>query len=70
MTAMLTTPNAEKRPSFEAKDIVNFYLEKSALIFPQTTLKSLEDDQLSYDEAAINSSLDEATKQIQQYYEM
>ena len=33
MTAMLTTPNAEKRPTFAAKDIVQFYLDKSQLIF-------------------------------------
>ncbi|KAF9660828.1 hypothetical protein SADUNF_Sadunf19G0004200 [Salix dunnii] len=68
MTAMLTTPNAEKRPLFEAKDIVKFYLEKSPLIFPQTTEQLLEDDQLFHDEAAINSLLDEATKQIQLCY--
>ncbi|KAG5224079.1 hypothetical protein OIU76_024039 [Salix suchowensis] len=68
MTAMLTTPNAEKRPLFEAKDIVKFYLEKSPLIFPQTTEQLLEDDQLFHDEAAMNSLLDEATKHIQQCY--
>ncbi|KAJ6296563.1 hypothetical protein OIU78_022308 [Salix suchowensis] len=65
MTTMLTTPNAEKRPLFEAKDIVNFYLEKSPLIFSQTTKQLLEDDHLFHDEAAMNSLLDEATKQIQ-----
>ena len=70
MTAMLATPNAEKRPSFAAKDIVKFYLEKSPLIFPQTTIQSLEDDPLFYDEAAMNSSLYEATKHIQQCYEV
>ncbi|KAJ6744353.1 PATATIN-LIKE PROTEIN 2 [Salix purpurea] len=69
MTAMLTTPNADKRrPLFEAKDIVKFYLEKSPLIFPQTTEQLLEDDQLFPDEAAMNSLLDEATKHIQLCY--
>jgi len=66
MTAMLTTPNDEKRPSFAAKDIVQFYRDKSELIFPQTT-KQNEDDELFDDEAAINSVLDEARNQIQQY---
>nr|QEA68990.1 patatin-like phospholipase [Populus ussuriensis] len=66
MTAMLTTPNAEKRPTFAAKDIVQFYLDKSQLIFPQTT-EQYEDDELFDDEAAINSVLDEARNQIQQY---
>jgi len=66
MTAMLTTPNAEKRPTFAAKDIVQFYREKSQLIFPQTTEQD-EDDELFDDEAAIKSVLDEARNQIQQY---
>jgi hypothetical protein len=66
MTAMLTTPNAEKRPTFAAKDIVQFYLDTSQLIFPQTT-EQYEDDELFDDEAAINSVLDEARNQIQQY---
>lgn len=66
MTAMLTTPNAERRPTFAAKDIVQFYLDKSQLIFPQTTEQD-EDDDLFDDEAAINSVLDEARNQIQQY---
>ncbi|KAL9381812.1 hypothetical protein Peur_024847 [Populus x canadensis] len=66
MTAMLTTPNAEKRPTFAAKDIIQFYLDKSQLIFPQTT-EQYEDDELFDDEAAINSVLDEARNQIQQY---
>ncbi|KAF9661054.1 hypothetical protein SADUNF_Sadunf19G0028000 [Salix dunnii] len=70
MTAMLTTPNAEKRPMFEAKDIVKFYLEKSPLIFPPTTEQLLEDDQRFHDEAAINSLLDEATKQIKLCYKI
>jgi patatin-like phospholipase/acyl hydrolase len=70
MTAMLTTPNAEKRPTFAAKDIVKFYLEKSPLIFHQTTEQD-EEDELFDDEAAIKSVLDEARNQIQQYsYEM
>uniref|UniRef100_A0A6N2KUI8 Patatin n=1 Tax=Salix viminalis TaxID=40686 RepID=A0A6N2KUI8_SALVM len=67
VTAMLTTPNAEKKPLFEAKDIVKFYLEKSPLIFPKTTEQLLEDDQLFPDEAAMNSLLDEATKHIQNH---
>jgi patatin-like phospholipase/acyl hydrolase len=66
MTAMLTTPNAEKRQTFAAKDNVQFYLDKSHLIFPQTTEQD-EDDDLFDDEAAINSVLDEARNQIQQY---
>ncbi|KAL9344501.1 hypothetical protein Peur_062176 [Populus x canadensis] len=66
MTAMLTTPNAEKRPTFAAKDIVQFYREKSQLIFPRTTEQD-EDDELFDDEAAIKSVLDEARNQIQQY---
>jgi patatin-like phospholipase/acyl hydrolase len=66
MTAMLTTPNAEKRPTFAAKDIVQFYLDKSQLIFPQTTTQ-YEDDELFDDDAAINSFLDEARNQFQQY---
>ncbi|KAJ6858178.1 patatin-like protein 2 [Populus alba x Populus x berolinensis] len=66
MTAMLTTPNAEERPAFAAKDIVQFYLDKSQLIFPQTT-EQYEDDELFDDEAAIKSVLDEARNQIQQY---
>ena len=68
MTAMLTTPNAEKRPSFAAKDIVQFYRDKSELIFPQTT-KQNEDDELFDDEAAIKSILDDAGNQIQKYNE-
>ncbi|KAH7848448.1 hypothetical protein Vadar_002835 [Vaccinium darrowii] len=35
MTAMLTTPNHNKRPLFAAKDIRKFYLEHSPMIFPQ-----------------------------------
>ncbi|KAG6737382.1 hypothetical protein POTOM_058899 [Populus tomentosa] len=66
MTAMLTTPNAEKRPTYAAKDIVKFYLDKSQLIFPRTTVQD-EDDELFDDEAAIKSVLDEARNQIQQY---
>ncbi|KAG6737383.1 hypothetical protein POTOM_058900 [Populus tomentosa] len=54
MTAMLTTPNAKKRPTFAAKDIVKFYLEKSPLIFHQTTEQD-EEDELFDDEAAIKS---------------
>ena len=69
MTAMLTTPNAEKRPSFAAKDIVKFYLEKSPLIFLQTTKQSLEDDHLFNNEAAINSLFYEAKKHVQQCYQ-
>lgn len=67
MTAMLTTPNAEKRPAFAAKDIVQFYLDKSQLIFPHQTTLQDEDDELFDDEAAIKSVLDEARNQIQQY---
>ncbi|KAJ6854667.1 patatin-like protein 2 [Populus alba x Populus x berolinensis] len=69
MTAMLATPNAEKRPSFAAKDIVKFYLEKSPLIFPQTTKQSLEDDHLFKNEAAINSLFYDATEHVQQCYQ-
>nr|KAJ0228367.1 hypothetical protein LSAT_V11C100042210 [Lactuca sativa] len=35
VTAMLTSPNDEKRPIFAAKDITNFYLEHCPKIFPQ-----------------------------------
>uniref|UniRef100_A0A5B6YTD4 Patatin n=1 Tax=Davidia involucrata TaxID=16924 RepID=A0A5B6YTD4_DAVIN len=35
VTAMLTTPNEEKRPMFAAKDIKAFYLEHCPNIFPQ-----------------------------------
>jgi patatin-like phospholipase/acyl hydrolase len=35
VTAMLTAPNAEKRPLFAAKDIKPFYLENCPKIFPQ-----------------------------------
>lgn len=35
MTAMLTTPNESNRPLFAAKDIKNFYIQESELIFPQ-----------------------------------
>ncbi|KAL7615813.1 hypothetical protein Lser_V15G03948 [Lactuca serriola] len=37
VTAMLTSPNDEKRPIFAAKDITNFYLEHCPKIFPQHT---------------------------------
>ncbi|RZR97922.1 hypothetical protein BHM03_00027197 [Ensete ventricosum] len=50
VTAMLTTPNAEKRPLFAAKDIIQFYLDNSHMIFPQkrlTNSKPLKDALLS-----------------------
>ncbi|KAL6993707.1 hypothetical protein U1Q18_011820 [Sarracenia purpurea var. burkii] len=40
VTAMLTAPNKDNRPLFAAKDINNFYLEQSPLIFPQSSRKS------------------------------
>ncbi|RWW49717.1 hypothetical protein BHE74_00044071 [Ensete ventricosum] len=38
VTAMLTAPNAEKRPLFAAKDIIQFYLDNGPKIFPQKRL--------------------------------
>lgn len=38
VTAMLTAPDDKKRPLFEAKDIVQFYLDNSPKIFPQKKL--------------------------------
>lgn len=35
ITAMLSAPDANKRPLFAAKDIVPFYLENCPKIFPQ-----------------------------------
>ncbi|KAD4888131.1 hypothetical protein E3N88_20204 [Mikania micrantha] len=35
VTAMLTAPNKNNEPLFAAKDIVEFYMEKSPQIFPQ-----------------------------------
>jgi patatin-like phospholipase/acyl hydrolase len=35
VTAMLTCPNEENRPLFDAKDIKDFYLEHCPKIFPQ-----------------------------------
>lgn len=35
ITAMLASPNQDKRPLYAAKDIVPFYLEHSPKIFPQ-----------------------------------
>lgn len=35
LTTMLTAPNENNRPMYEAKDINNFYLEHSPQIFPQ-----------------------------------
>uniref|UniRef100_A0A2C9UV14 Patatin n=1 Tax=Manihot esculenta TaxID=3983 RepID=A0A2C9UV14_MANES len=35
VTTMLTAPNKDKRPMFQAKDIKNFYLEHCPKIFPQ-----------------------------------
>lgn len=36
ITAMLATPNEDKRPLFAAEDISQFYLENGPKIFPQT----------------------------------
>ncbi|KAK9902894.1 hypothetical protein M0R45_001410 [Rubus argutus] len=35
VTTMLTAPNKDNRPMYEAKDINNFYLEQAPKIFPQ-----------------------------------
>ncbi|KAJ0934568.1 putative galactolipase [Helianthus annuus] len=35
ITAMLTAPDENRRPLFEAKDIKDFYLKKCPRIFPQ-----------------------------------
>ncbi|PIA46436.1 hypothetical protein AQUCO_01500166v1 [Aquilegia coerulea] len=37
VTAMLTAPNNNNRPLYEAKDIVPFYVEHVSKIFPKTT---------------------------------
>ncbi|KAK9948861.1 hypothetical protein M0R45_004420 [Rubus argutus] len=46
VTTMLTAPNKDNRPMYEAKDINNFYLEQTPKIFPQKSrndfLKSIE----------------------------
>ncbi|CAN6680157.1 unnamed protein product [Malus baccata var. baccata] len=38
ITAMMTAPDQNKRPLFEAKDIVPFYLKHCPKIFPQSRL--------------------------------
>nr|GFC74170.1 patatin-like protein 5 [Tanacetum cinerariifolium] len=35
ITVMLTAPNANNRPLYAAKDIVQFYLDNGPKIFPQ-----------------------------------
>uniref|UniRef100_A0A251VEB6 Patatin n=1 Tax=Helianthus annuus TaxID=4232 RepID=A0A251VEB6_HELAN len=40
VTAMLTTPNDEGRPTFAAKDVKEFYLEHCPKIFPQNRYAS------------------------------
>ena len=37
IAAMITAPNAQKRPLFAAKDINDFYHKNAAVIFPQKT---------------------------------
>ncbi|KAJ0614546.1 putative patatin-like phospholipase domain, Acyl transferase/acyl hydrolase/lysophospholipase [Helianthus annuus] len=41
VTAMLTTPNDEGRPTFAAKDVKEFYLEHCPKIFPQNRYASV-----------------------------
>ncbi|KAJ0785786.1 putative patatin-like phospholipase domain, Acyl transferase/acyl hydrolase/lysophospholipase [Helianthus annuus] len=41
VTAMLTTPNDEGRPTFAAKDVEEFYLEHCPKIFPQNRYASV-----------------------------
>ncbi|XP_004288059.1 PREDICTED: patatin-like protein 1 [Fragaria vesca subsp. vesca] len=40
VTTMLTAPNKDKRPMYEAKDINNFYFEHTPKIFPQSSQKN------------------------------
>ncbi|PRQ47917.1 putative galactolipase [Rosa chinensis] len=40
VTTMLTAPNKDNRPMYEAKDINNFYLEQTPKIFPQKSRKN------------------------------
>ncbi|KAK9902897.1 hypothetical protein M0R45_001412 [Rubus argutus] len=40
VTTMLTAPNKDNRPMYEAKDINNFYLEQTPKIFPQNSQKN------------------------------
>lgn len=35
LTAMITTPDENKRPLFSANQVIDFYLENSPKIFPQ-----------------------------------
>lgn len=48
VTTMLTAPNKDNRPMYEAKDITNFYLEQTPKIFPQKSrndfLSSIESE--------------------------
>jgi hypothetical protein len=69
MTAMLTAPNVEKRPLFAAKDIAEFYQDKSPIIFPNEERKSLlkahETNQLLFTEGDFRiSDPDGARKQF------
>ncbi|XP_024177895.2 patatin-like protein 2, partial [Rosa chinensis] len=40
VTTMLTAPNKDNRPMYEAKDINNFYFEQTPKIFPQNSQKN------------------------------
>lgn len=69
MTAMLTAPNVEKRPLFAAKDIAEFYQDKSPIIFPneegKSLLKAHETNQLLFTEGDFRiSDPDGARKQF------
>ncbi|KAH9316390.1 hypothetical protein KI387_025017, partial [Taxus chinensis] len=41
ITAMITAPNSQNRPLLAAKDIVKFFLENSAKIFPNSSFRTL-----------------------------
>ncbi|RWW29027.1 hypothetical protein GW17_00006463 [Ensete ventricosum] len=41
LTAMITTPDENKRPLFSANQVIDFYLENSPKIFPQCSLTKL-----------------------------
>ncbi|KAH0971396.1 hypothetical protein GBA52_023552 [Prunus armeniaca] len=41
VTTMLTAPNKDNRPLYEAKDIITFYLDHSPKIFPQNSANNL-----------------------------
>lgn len=41
VTTMLTAPNKDNRPLYQAKDISNFYMEHGPQIFPQSRLTTV-----------------------------